>query len=35
MTEEGRIPTDKNVMVKGHLQRCHKHKSEIRSNGLR
>jgi hypothetical protein len=35
MTGEGRIPTDKKVMVKGHLQRCRKHKSEIRSNRLR
>jgi hypothetical protein len=35
MMEEGRIPTDKKVMVRGQLQRCRKHKSEIRSNGLR
>jgi hypothetical protein len=35
MTEEGRIPTDKKVMVRGHLQRCRKHKSEIGSNRLR
>jgi hypothetical protein len=33
MTEEERIPKGKKVMVKGHLQRCRKHKSEIRSNG--
>jgi hypothetical protein len=35
MTEEGRIPTDKKVMVRWHLQRYRKHKSEIRSNRLR
>jgi hypothetical protein len=35
MTEEGRIPTDKKVMVRGHLPRFCKHKSEIRSNRLR
>jgi hypothetical protein len=35
MMEEGRIPIDKKVMVRGHLQRCRKHKTEIRSNRLR
>jgi hypothetical protein len=35
MMGEGRIPTDKKVMVRGHLQICRKHKSEIRSNRLR
>jgi hypothetical protein len=35
MMKEERIPKDKKVMVRGHLQRCRKHKSEIRSNGLR
>jgi hypothetical protein len=35
MTEEGRIPIDKKVMVRGHLQRCRKHKSEVRTNRLR
>jgi hypothetical protein len=35
MTGEGRIQIDKKVMVRGHLQRCRKHKSEIRSNRLR
>jgi hypothetical protein len=35
MIEEERILEDKNVMVRGHLQRCHKHKGEIRSNRLR
>jgi hypothetical protein len=34
MTEEERIPKDKNVMIRGHLQKCHNHKSEIRSNRL-
>jgi hypothetical protein len=33
--EETRITKDKKVMVRGHLQRCRKHKSEIRSNRLR
>jgi hypothetical protein len=35
MIKEERIPEDKKVMVRGHLQRCRKHKSEIRSNRLR
>jgi hypothetical protein len=35
MIEEERILEDKKVMVRGHLQRCRKHKSEIRSNRLR
>jgi hypothetical protein len=35
MTEEEKIPKDKKVMVRGHLQRCRKHNSEIRSNRLR
>jgi hypothetical protein len=35
MTKEERIPKDKKVMVRGHLQRCRKHNSEIRSNRLR
>jgi hypothetical protein len=33
--EETRITKDKKVMVRGHLQRYRKHKSEIRSNRLR
>jgi hypothetical protein len=33
--EEKRILKDKKVMVRGHLQRCRKHKSEIISNRLR
>jgi hypothetical protein len=33
--ERGRDPKDKKVMFRGHLQRCRKHKSEIRSNRLR
>jgi hypothetical protein len=32
MTKKERIPKDKKVMVRGHPQRCRKHKSEIRSN---
>jgi hypothetical protein len=35
MTKEERTPKDKRVMVRGHLQRCRKHKSEIRSSRLR
>jgi hypothetical protein len=35
MTKEERIPKYKKVMVRGHLQRCRKHKNEIRSNRLR
>jgi hypothetical protein len=35
MTNEKRIPKDNKVMVRGHLQICRKHKSEIRSNRLR
>jgi hypothetical protein len=33
--EEKRILKDKKVMIRGHLQRCRKHKSKIRSNRLR
>jgi hypothetical protein len=32
--EKKRILKDKNVMVRGHLQRCHEHKSKIRSNRM-
>jgi hypothetical protein len=35
MMKKERIPKDKKVMVRGHLQRCSKHKSEIKSNRLR
>jgi hypothetical protein len=35
MTEEGRIPKDKKLLVRRHLQIWRKHKSEIRSNRLR
>jgi hypothetical protein len=35
MMKEERIPKDKKVMVRGHLQRCRKHKSKIRSSRLR
>jgi hypothetical protein len=35
MMEEGRIPIDKKVMVRGHLQKYRKHKSKIRSSRLR
>jgi hypothetical protein len=34
MVEEERILADQKVMVRGHLQRRRKHKSEIRSNGM-
>jgi hypothetical protein len=34
MMKEEIIPKDKKVMVRGHLQRCRKHKSEIRSNRM-
>jgi hypothetical protein len=34
MVEEERIPNDKKAMVRGHLQRCHKHKSKISSNRM-
>jgi hypothetical protein len=33
--KEERIPKDKKIMIRGHLQGCRKHKSEIRSNRLR
>jgi hypothetical protein len=29
-----KIPKDKKVMVRKHLQRCHKHKGESRSNRI-
>jgi hypothetical protein len=32
--KEKRIPKDKKIMVRGHLQRYRKHKSEIRSNRM-
>jgi hypothetical protein len=32
--EKKRILKDKKVMVRGHLQRCHEHKSKIRSNRM-
>jgi hypothetical protein len=35
MTDERRIPSVKKVMVRGHLQRCRKHKSKIKSSRLR
>jgi hypothetical protein len=35
MMKKERILKDKKVMVRGHPQRCCKHKSEIRSNRLR
>jgi hypothetical protein len=35
MVEEERIPNHKKVMVRRHLQRCRKHKGEIKSKRLR
>jgi hypothetical protein len=32
--EKERIPKDKKVMVRGHLQRRHEHKSKTRSNRM-
>jgi hypothetical protein len=35
MTKEERIPKRQEGYGQGHLQRCHKHKTEIKSNRLR
>jgi hypothetical protein len=35
MTEKEKNSKGNKVMVMGHLKRCHKHKSEIRSNRMR